>query len=97
MGEWALLHLREWGWDRKRCLRKILAAGLMVPAKSACLCCPSTKPSELHELEARQLRTIVVKHIFEEALVVGDLSERNPNVFYELALLPYYKKSFSFR
>ena len=69
----------------------------MVPAKSACLCCPSTKPSELHELEARQLRTIVVKHIFEEALVVGDLSERNPNVFYESAAFAMLQKSFSFR
>src|SRR5262245_11905826 len=35
----------------------------------------------------------VIKHIFEDALVVGDLSERNPNVFYELALSPCYKKA----
>ncbi len=28
----------------------------------------------------------VIKHIVEDALVIADLSEQNPNVFYELAL-----------
>jgi hypothetical protein len=52
--------IRDWGWDRDRCIREIIAAGLSAPAKSACFCCPSTKPAELHDLEAWQLRTIVV-------------------------------------
>jgi hypothetical protein len=44
--------LRNWGWDRDRCIREIIAASLSAPAKSACFCCPSTKPAELHDLEA---------------------------------------------
>ena len=52
--------LHDWAWDRERCIREIQAAGLAVPTKSACFCCPSTKPAELHELEPWQLRTIVV-------------------------------------
>jgi hypothetical protein len=51
--------LRDWGWDRERCIREIQAAGLAVPAKSACFCCPSTKPAELHELST-QTNTLLV-------------------------------------
>lgn len=42
--------LREWGWDRERCIAEIKAAGLPVPRKSACFFCPSTKPEEIDEL-----------------------------------------------
>lgn len=41
--------LREWGWDRARCIEEIKGAGLPVPEKSACKMCPATQP---HELEA---------------------------------------------
>ncbi|RTL26949.1 MAG: hypothetical protein EKK55_07005 [Rhodocyclaceae bacterium] len=42
--------LREWGWDRERCVAEIAAAGLPVPVKSACFFCPATKPAELIQL-----------------------------------------------
>lgn len=44
--EW-VFPLRQWGWDRERCKREILAAGLPVPMKSACWFCPGNKPSEI--------------------------------------------------
>jgi len=42
--------LREWGWDRARCVAEILAAGLPVPLKSACFFCPASQPWELYWL-----------------------------------------------
>ncbi len=42
--------LRAWGWDRDECKRQIAAAGLPVPAKSACFFCPASKPEEIDEL-----------------------------------------------
>lgn len=42
--------LREWGWDREKCIEVIRAAGLPVPVKSACFFCPAMKPHELEEL-----------------------------------------------
>jgi hypothetical protein len=39
--------LIEWGWDRERCIAEIAAAGLPVPAKSACFHCPASKKSEI--------------------------------------------------
>jgi hypothetical protein len=52
--------LRDWGWDRDPCITEIIKAGLPVPVKSACYFCPSTKPDELHSLEAWQLKSIVI-------------------------------------
>jgi hypothetical protein len=52
--------LRDWGWDRERCETEIKAAGLPVPAKSACYFCPSTKPHELKDLPTHQLKAIVI-------------------------------------
>lgn len=50
-GPWSWIYpLREWGWDRDRCIREIAAAGMPVPPKSACWICPSTKPAELIQL-----------------------------------------------
>lgn len=50
-GPWEWIYpLREWGWDRDRCISEIDAAGLPVPPKSACFFCPSTKPAELIQL-----------------------------------------------
>lgn len=53
-GPWQWVYpLREWGWDRDRCVLEIEAAGLAVPVKSACFFCPSTKPAELIQLARR--------------------------------------------
>lgn len=53
-GPWRWLYpLREWGWDRERCVREIIEAGLPVPPKSACWFCPVTKPDELVQLSVR--------------------------------------------
>jgi hypothetical protein len=42
--------LREWGWDRERAIAEIIAAGVPVPRKSACIYCPASKPHEIAEL-----------------------------------------------
>lgn len=57
--------LREWGWDRERCVAEIAAdprirriadaLGLPpVPPKSACIGCPATQPAELTALVAEE-------------------------------------------
>lgn len=45
--------LREWGWDRERCIEEIIKAGLPVPIKSACFFCPASQPWELYWLAGR--------------------------------------------
>lgn len=40
------------------------------------------------------ITTQVIKHIMEDDLVIADLTERNPNVFYELAIRHMMKKPF---
>lgn len=52
--------LREWGWDRDRCIARIAAAGLPVPPKSSCYFCGSIKPDEVLELSPDELRIIVL-------------------------------------
>lgn len=53
-GPWQWIYpLRDWGWDRERCMAEIESAGLPVPPKSACFFCPSTKPAELIQLAKR--------------------------------------------
>jgi hypothetical protein len=42
--------LREWGWDRERCIEEIRRAGLPPPPKSACFFCPANKPEEIEAL-----------------------------------------------
>jgi len=39
--------LREWGWDRETCERRIAAEGEPVPVKSSCTFCTGMKPHEL--------------------------------------------------
>jgi hypothetical protein len=39
--------LRDWGWDRERCIAEIAKAGLPVPMKSACFFCSVTQEEEL--------------------------------------------------
>lgn len=52
--------LREWGWDRARCAKRIRAAGLPVPIKSACWLCAAQKVEELSSLPRWCLRLIVL-------------------------------------
>jgi hypothetical protein len=52
--------LRDWGWDRERCIMEIEREGLPVPVKSACYFCPATKAAELKALPGHQLRAIVI-------------------------------------
>lgn len=52
--------LREWGWDRARCERRIAEAGLPIPPKSSCFFCGSIKPDEVEELSREELRIIVL-------------------------------------
>lgn len=52
--------LREWGWDRARCIARIEAAGLPVPPKSSCFICGAMKPDEVRALPAWCLRLIVL-------------------------------------
>lgn len=51
--------LIEWGWDRERCEKEIIGAGLPVPMKSSCFHCPASKKHEIiwlreHEPELYQ-------------------------------------------
>lgn len=45
-----LFPLFWWGWGREDCIRRIMREGLLVPIKSACFFCPSSKPPEIHWL-----------------------------------------------
>jgi hypothetical protein len=46
--------LREWGWDRKECLKNILSLGLPDPGKSSCYFCPARKKSEILTMKEDQ-------------------------------------------
>lgn len=52
--------LREWGWDRARCIARIEAAGLPAPPKSSCFICGAMKPDEVRALPAWCHRLIVL-------------------------------------
>jgi hypothetical protein len=52
--------LREWGWDRRACEDRIARAGLPIPVKSSCFCCPAMTPPEVDQLSKDELRTIVL-------------------------------------
>lgn len=52
--------LRDWGWDRETCARRIEAEGLPVPPKSACWLCIANQPAEIRELPTWCLRLIVL-------------------------------------
>ena len=57
--------LREWGWDREECMRRIRLAGLPVPPKSSCFFCPAMKPIEVvhlaHETPDLFLRALQIE------------------------------------
>ena len=63
--------LREWGWDRARCEREILAAGLPLPPKSACFFCPATSPAELVQLHRQS------PHLTARAVAMEDRAQPN--------------------
>lgn len=52
--------LREWGWDRAACERRIAAEGLPVPVKSSCYVCVAMTPAEVDALPRPLLRRIVL-------------------------------------
>jgi hypothetical protein len=52
--------LREWGWTRSDCVRRIKAEGLPVPVKSSCFFCAGMKPGEVRSLPPAYLRLIVL-------------------------------------
>lgn len=72
--------LREANWDREKCKQEIAADALLVeiatkvgvpvvPPKSACIFCPSTKPNELVEMaESDPTSTILALLVESEAL-----------------------------
>lgn len=60
--------LREWGWDREECKRRIAAAGLPLPMKSACWFCPASKKPEVDWLAAEH------PDLFARAIAMEDLA-----------------------
>lgn len=67
--------LIDWGWDRERCIKEIVAEDLPgwsdwtgktwvdrggQPVKSACYFCPATQPEELHHFKRIYLQYIVI-------------------------------------
>lgn len=41
--------LIDWGMGRDECIKTIEDAGLCLPGKSACYCCPNSQPSEIRQ------------------------------------------------
>ena len=62
--------LREWGWDRERCVHEIKKAGLPPPLKSACFFCPASKHWEVVWLAAKHpelfLRAVRIEDVARE-------------------------------
>lgn len=52
--------LREWGWNRDRCIQRIQEAGVPVPPKSSCFFCGAIRPEEVRALPLWCLRVIVL-------------------------------------
>lgn len=52
--------LRDWGWDRAACAKRIRAAGLPVPVKSSFFFCGAMKPDEVLTLPRWSLLIIVL-------------------------------------
>jgi hypothetical protein len=62
--------LREWGWDRIRCIEEIVNEGMPVPLKSACFFCPASKQWELYWLAAAH------PDLFLRAIAIEDSARR---------------------
>ncbi len=52
--------LREWGWTREDCARRVEQAGLPQPAKSSCFFCTGMTVPEVRDLPKANLRLIVL-------------------------------------
>lgn len=63
--------LREWGWDRERCLAEILKEGLPDPGKSSCYFCPARKKNELDELAVSNPDILARAIEIEERALLG--------------------------
>jgi hypothetical protein len=57
--------LVEWEWDRQACVDAILKLNILLPGKSACYFCPSSKKPELDQLKI-QYPELLDKAIFME-------------------------------
>lgn len=58
--------LMDWGFDLAKCCEVIEAAGLPVPAKSACFFCPNQQAWEVHELSNDDRARIVLMELCAE-------------------------------
>jgi len=58
--------LIEWGWTLEECIARIKEAGLPVPPKSSCWCCPNMRPEEVRELPPEILGRIMRIEILAE-------------------------------
>lgn len=56
--------LLEWDYGRDECVKSIDDAGLPQPLKSACFYCPSSKATEIHELQD------VYPHLMDRAIAM---------------------------
>jgi hypothetical protein len=65
--------LREWGWDRERCMEEIIEEGMPVPLKSACFFCPASKKWELYWLAAKH------PDLFLRAIAIEDGARKGKN------------------
>lgn len=58
--------LEELEWTREQCIAEIKQEGLVVPVKSACYFCISTKPEELHDMTPEDLGKIIRVEVLAE-------------------------------
>lgn len=63
--------LIEWGWDHEECVAAIEGAGLVVPPKSACFFCPSSKREEIVQLRRKH------PELYERAIAIEDRARPN--------------------
>lgn len=63
--------LREWGWDRERCLTEILKAGLPDPGKSSCYFCPARKKPEIRAMGVENPSYLARAIEIEKAALAG--------------------------
>lgn len=85
--------LQEWHWDRVRCIREIVAAGLPVPVKSSCFFCPNMKQPEIDSLPLEKLARIVVMEARAKVRLEGHMTQEQLDAKYDLQLKAWIKKS----
>lgn len=85
--------LQEWHWNRERCIREIVAAGLPVPMKSSCFFCPNMKGPEIETLSKEKLARIVVMEARAKVRLEGHMSQAELDAKYEAQLALWTEKS----